>query len=49
MTQNQLAEAIDTQQKSIFRYETGIAVPILEMLVRLVKVLKKPYSYFLDE
>lgn len=48
MNQEQLAEAIQTKQKSISRYETGIAIPSLETLEKLVRVLKKPFKYFLD-
>ncbi|MDB6081657.1 MAG: hypothetical protein JWO53_929 [Chlamydiia bacterium] len=49
MNQNQLAEALHIQQKSISRYETGLALPSLETLEKLVFVLKKPYGYFLDD
>ncbi len=49
MTQADLAEAIDALQKSISRYETGIALPSLETLEKISKALKKPFGYFLDE
>lgn len=49
MTQGQLAEATGILQKSISRYETGIALPTLETLERIAKTLKKPFGYFLDE
>ena len=49
MTQGDLAEATGILQKSISRYETGIALPTLETLERLAKALKKPFGYFLDE
>lgn len=47
MTQEQLADAIKATQKSISRYETGLALPSLEVLERLVRTLEKPYDYFL--
>ena len=49
LTQTQLAQKINTQQKSISRYETGVSLPSIETLVKIAKVLKKPASYFLDE
>lgn len=49
MTQEDLAAAIDAKQKSISRYETGMSLPTLETLEKISKVLKKPFSYFLDE
>ena len=49
MTQGDLAEATGILQKSISRYETGIALPTLETLERITKELKKPFGYFLDE
>ncbi|NDD58357.1 MAG: XRE family transcriptional regulator [Chlamydiae bacterium] len=49
MTQADLAEETGILQKSISRYETGIALPTLETLERIVKTLKKPFGYFLDE
>lgn len=49
MTQADLAEATGILQKSISRYETGIALPTLETLERIAKTLKKPFGYFLDE
>jgi transcriptional regulator with XRE-family HTH domain len=49
MTQDQLASAIGAMQKSISRYETGIALPSIDMLERIAKALKKPFGYFLDE
>lgn len=48
-TQDQLAKAIESKQKSVSRYETGKSIPLLETLERICKVLKKPFSYFLDE
>ena len=38
-----------TQQKSISRYETGASLPVIETLVKIAKVLKKPAGYFLEE
>ena len=49
MTQADLAKAIGALQKSISRYETGIALPSLETLEKICKTLKKPFGYFLDE
>lgn len=49
LSQDQLAELIKAKQKSISRYETGAAVPSLESLEKISKVLQKPFSYFLDE
>ena len=49
LTQIQLAQIINTQQKSISRYETGASVPSIETLLKITKVLKKPANYFLDE
>jgi transcriptional regulator with XRE-family HTH domain len=49
MTQADLTEATGILQKSISRYETGQALPALETLEKMVKVLKKPFGYFLDE
>ena len=48
MTQGQLAEAIQASQKSISRYETGLALPALDTLEKITKALKKPFGYFLD-
>lgn len=49
MTQDQLATAIGSMQKSISRYETGLSLPSLETLEKIAKALKKPFGYFLDE
>ena len=49
LTQAQLAKKTHTKQKSISHYETGISLPLLETLVRIATVLKKPVGYFLDE
>jgi len=49
LTQTQLAQKINTQQKSISRYETGASLPSIETLVKIAKVLKKPAGYFLDD
>lgn len=48
MTQESLAKEVGTLQKSISRYETGATLPSLDTLEKFTKVLKKPYSYFLD-
>jgi|SRR5690348_9868765 len=49
MTQDQLASAIGSMQKSISRYETGLSLPSLETLEKISRALKKPFGYFLDE
>jgi len=49
LTQDQLGNAIDSDQKSISRYEKGIALPSLPTLEKLAKTLKKPVGYFFDE
>lgn len=49
MNQTEFAEKIGAKQKSISRYETGLSVPSIATLVKIVKILKKPASYFLDE
>jgi len=49
LNQSQLAEKVNTQQKSISRYETGATVPSLDALVRLAGILKKPMAYFFEE
>ena len=48
LTQTQLAQKINTQQKSISHYETGASLPSPKTLVKIAKVLKKPAGYFLD-
>jgi len=49
LTQTQLAQRINSKQKSISRYETGASLPSIKTLVKIAKVLKKPAGYFLDE
>ena len=49
LTQTQLAEKINSKQKSISRYETGASLPSIRTLVKIAKVLKRPAGYFLDE
>lgn len=49
LTQVELARKIDGLQKTISLYETGQAVPTLEALLKIAKVLKKPPAHFLDE
>lgn len=49
LTQIQLAQNINTKQKSISCYETGASLPSIETLVKIAKALKKPIGYFLDE
>jgi transcriptional regulator with XRE-family HTH domain len=48
-SQVQLAELIKGKQKSISSYENGIAVPSIETLLKVAKILEKPMSYFLEE
>jgi len=47
LTQTQLAEKINGKQKSISGYETGVTLPSIRTLVKIVKVFKKPAGYFL--
>jgi len=49
LTQTQLAQRINSKQKSISRYETGASLPSIKTLVKIAKVLKKPAGHFLDE
>jgi len=49
LTQTQLAQRINSKQKSISRYETGASLPSIKTLVKIAKVLKKPAGYFLEE
>ncbi len=49
MTQTNLADKIGAKQKSISRYETGLAMPSIETLVKIAKELKKTVGYFLEE
>jgi len=49
LTQTQLAQRINSKQKSISRYETGASLPSIKTLVKIAKVLRKPAGYFLDE
>ena len=46
--QEQLAEKIKSNQKSISRFENGESIPSLQTLEKLAKALKKPPSYFID-
>lgn len=48
MTQTDLADKIGALQKSVSRYETGTAVPSLETMEKIAKVLKKPVDHFLQ-
>lgn len=49
LSQVQLAELIKTKQKSISSYETGMAAPSIETLLKIAKTLEKSVNYFLDE
>jgi len=49
LTQTQLAQKINSKQKSISRYETGASLPSIKTLVKIAEILKKPAGYFLDE
>lgn len=48
MTQTMLADAIESLQKNISRYETGSALPSLETLEKISIALNKSFAYFLD-
>jgi transcriptional regulator with XRE-family HTH domain len=41
LTQTQLAEKINSKQKSISRYEIGASLPSIKTLAKTAKVLKK--------
>ncbi len=49
LSQDHLAELINAKQKSISRYETGVALPSLETLEKIVHCLGKSFSHFLDD
>lgn len=49
LTQEQLAEKINTKQKNISRYETGASTPSIETLIKIAQVLKKKVGYFFGE
>lgn len=49
LTQADLAEKIGAKQKSISRYETGLSMPSIETLVKILKILKKPAGHFLED
>jgi len=49
LTQTQLAQKINSKQKSISRYETKASLPSIRTLVKIAKALKKRAGYFLDE
>ena len=49
LTQTQLAQRINSKQKSISRYETGASLPSIKTLVKIAKVLRKSAGYFLEE
>ena len=46
LTQTDLAQKIGANQKSISRYESGLAEPSVTTLFKIAKVLKKPADYF---
>jgi len=48
LTQGELADKIGAKQKSISRYENGLALPSLDSLEKIAKALKKKCGYFLD-
>ena len=49
MNQTEFADKIKAQQRSISRYENGLSVPSIAILLKIAKILKKPASYFLDD
>ena len=49
LTQTQLAQRINSKQKSISRYEAGASLLSIKTLVKIAKILKKPAGYFLEE
>ena len=48
LTQTDLAHKIGANQKSVSRYENGIAEPSLGTMEKIAKVLKKPVDHFLQ-
>lgn len=49
LTQDHLAQKINTKQKNISRYETGASMPSVETLIKIANVLKKKVGYFFNE
>ena len=49
LTQDMLAQKINTKQKNISRYETGASMPSIETLIKIAQVLKKKIGYFFNE
>ncbi|MCL4377419.1 MAG: helix-turn-helix domain-containing protein [Actinobacteria bacterium] len=49
LTQDMLAQKINTKQKNISRYETGASMPSIETLIKIAQVLKKKIGYFFGE
>lgn len=49
LTQDLLAQKINTKQKNISRYETGSSMPSIETLIKIAQVLKKKVGYFFNE
>ena len=49
LNQTQFARKINSKQKSVSRYETGVTIPSVETLVKIAKALRKPVGYFLEE
>ena len=49
LTQDILAQKINTKQKNISRYETGASMPSIDTLIKISEVLKKKIGYFFGE
>jgi DNA-binding XRE family transcriptional regulator len=49
LTQDMLAQKINTKQKNISRYETGSSLPSIETLIKIANTLKKKVGYFFNE
>ena len=49
LTQQQLADLLDTKQKSISRYEMNQVEPSIGALQKIAQALGKPISFFLEE
>ena len=47
-TQQQLAEKLDTTQRTVAAWESGASVPRKTMQVRIAKVFGLPENYFFD-
>ncbi len=47
ITQKQLAEKLNIKQQAISQYEKGIALPKIDVIVRLIDIFNVPLGYIL--